>query len=270
MTTTSALPSPYARWLDVARRAAEEAGAAVKARWRHPHAIHWKGWRDIVTETDTLAETIILGQLRRAFPQHAITSEEEGASGAAPVRWYVDPLDGTTNFSRDNPNFCIAIGAVEGDEPVVGVIHDPLRGQTFAACLGGGATLNGEPLHVSSVERVEEAILYVGFPRDPVLRRRMLGYVGELLPRVRALRALGSAALGMVYVAAGWVDVALHLSVKAWDHVAAAAIVREAGGIAATCSGAPWMPTAPDPLMVATPALLDICAVYGAGEVDDG
>ena len=169
----------YADWLDVALQAAEAAGALMKQQWRQTHTVHQKGFRDIVTETDVAVERIILGRLREAFPDHAMMSEEAGDVSAradpahATTRWVVDPLDGTTNFSRNNPNFSTSIAAVHEGQVVVGVILDPLRGHTFAAQLGGGATLNGVPIHTSDVTDLEGAIFGVDTPREPALRSAM-------------------------------------------------------------------------------------------------
>lgn len=249
----------YAEWLDVALQAAEEAGALMKQQWRQTHTVHLKGFRDIVTETDIAAERIILGRLRAAFPDHAMTSEKAGAesaTGTTSARWLVDPVDGTTNFSRNNPNFSTSIAAVHEGQVVVGVVLDPLRGHTFAARLGGGATLNGLPIHTSGVTVVDAAIFSVDTPRDPGQRREMWARVGALLPHARTMRALGSAALNMAYIAAGWTDLYLGLHLSPWDQAAAGLIVQEAGGAVATVAGAPWGPFCHDPIMAATPELL--------------
>ncbi len=192
------------RWLNVAIEAAREAGAFLKAQWHRLHTVHSKGYRNIVTEADLAAEQLILNRLRAAFPDHAITSEEAGAdTGDARVRWLIDPLDGTTNFAHHNPNFCVSIAAAENGYPVVGVIYDPLRDELFAARRGGGATLNGAPLRTSGVLTLDAATFSADWPRDPVLRAELWRRAGTLLPLARTLRCLGSAALNMVYVAAG-------------------------------------------------------------------
>lgn len=251
----------YQEWLDTALEAAREAADCIRDAWRTAHTIESKGFRDILTETDTQAEAIILRHLRAAYPDHAITSEEAGAGAgtqapAATVRWLIDPVDGTTNFSRDNPNFSTAIAAMENGVPVAGVVYEPLRDLAFTAYAGGGAALNGEPIHVSGVEEIDASIFGVDTPRDPVERRRMWAYVGQYLERGRTLRALGSAALNIAYVAAGWVDGYFSVHMKPWDQAAGALIIQEAGGVAGTISGKAWTPYQPDPLFAATPALL--------------
>jgi myo-inositol-1(or 4)-monophosphatase len=247
----------YQRWLAVALSAAEEAGAYVRQAWRMEHIVQSKGYRDIVTVADTEAERIILKHIREAFPEHAVTSEEAGADvQSAAVRWLVDPLDGTTNFSRNNPNFSTSIAALEDGKPVAGVVFDPLREQAFAALLGGGATLNGDPIQVSHVTDVGSAIFAIDTPKDALERREMWAYVGRFLEYGRTLRALGSAALNMAYVAAGWVDGYFSVHMKPWDQAAGALLIREAGGSVSTVSGDGWSPYRRDPLATATPQLM--------------
>lgn len=250
--------SRYAQWLAVAIEAATKAAEVGRRAWRGEHIVRRKGLRDIVTETDLTMESTILTHLRRAFPDHAMTSEEAGAdSSDAQVHWLVDPLDGTTNFARNNPNFSTSIAAVEEGVPVVGVIVDPLRSHLFAATAGGGATLNGEPIQVSGTTKMASAVFAVDLPREPVLRTQMWEIVGRFLSRGHTVRALGSAALNMAYVAAGWVDGYFSVAMQPWDQAAAALLVCEAGGVVATVMGEPWTPYRPDPLMVASAELRD-------------
>jgi len=217
-----------------------------------------------VTDVDLEVEALIVARLRATFPQHAIVTEEgkstsDAATTQAPVRWLIDPIDGTTNFSRHNPNFSLSIAAVatmEEEQPVVGVILEPLRDYCFAAYRGGGARLNGQSIHTSAITTLDRAVLGNDMPRDPDRRARHLTLVTGLLTRARTVRVVGSAALGMAYVAAGWFDAYLHRHIHPWDQAAAALLIEEAGGVLATCSGAPWTVAAPDPLMAATPELL--------------
>ncbi len=260
--------SAHETWLTTALAVAGEAGELLRTYWQGPYAVRWKGYRDLVTEADVAAEQLVLARLRHAFPDHAITSEEAGAEeGDAPVRWLVDPLDGTTNFSRHHPNFCLSIAAVEAGEVVVGVICDPLHGHTFAARQGGGATLNGQPIHSSAVTDPAEALVGVDWPRDDTLRQRMWQLAGVFLRHGRTLRAAGTAALASVYVAAGWLDLYVGLTLKPWDHAAAGLIVREAGGCCATFSGTPWTPWVADPVLGATPALVTAWRALWSQEV---
>ncbi len=246
------------RWLAVAVEAAVEAGEYLQTHWQTSHTIRYKGHRDLVTEADVASETLILNRLHAAFPDHAITSEEGGGDESAGqgIRWLIDPIDGTTNFSRNNPTFSVSIAALENGEPAVGVVYDPLRRHLFAARRNGGATLNGEPLHTSGIAHPERAVSSVDWPRNNTYREQMWWIAGTLLTHSHTLRAIGSAALAITYVGAGWLDFYAALSLKPWDQAAAILIVQEAGGAVETVSHKPWTPMAPDPMLAATPQLL--------------
>jgi myo-inositol-1(or 4)-monophosphatase len=247
---------PYADWLQTALVAADQAGRVVKQAWQGAHHVQFKSPRNIVTDTDLLVEDIVLSYLQKAFPDHAFTSEEAGVDAVnAQVRWFVDPLDGTTNFSRDNPNFCVSLAAADNGQPVVGVILDPLRDHVFAAHYLGGATLNGKSIHVSDVNDVYQAIISFDTPRDPEARHEIMVYIQRLAKQIRTFRGLGSAALNMAYVAAGWTDGYLALNMSPWDQMAAALLIKEAGGVVSTISGAAWNTESRDPLMAASPVL---------------
>mgnify|MGYP006284573355 FL=1 len=246
-----------AEWLSVAIRLAHEAGAELRERWATTHTVIAKGYRDIVTEADLAAEAVILRGLRATFPDHAITSEEAGRdAGTRRVRWIIDPLDGTTNFSRNNPNFSVSIAALAEGKPVVGVIYDPLRDHCFAARHGGGAAPTDVPLQTSGRVELAKMIFATDWPREDALRRQHAARVTRLLIAGRTLRCLGSAALNMAYVAAGWFDLYVAPHLGAWDHAAAILLVQEAGGAAETLSGGPWTAESRDPLLAATPALI--------------
>ncbi len=245
-------------WLAVAISAAQEAGAWLRAQWRKEHTVQWKGFRDIVTEADEAAETMIIERLLTAFPDHAATGEESGGDGSeARVRWLIDPVDGTTNFSRHNPNFSVSIAAVEDGVPVVGVVADPLREQIFSAVRGGGARWNDLPMATSSVTELAGAICAFDSPRDSVLRDALWHRIRQLMAKGRTIRALGSAALNMAYVAVGWTDLYVSLSLHPWDQAATGLMVQEAGGVVGTVSGEPWTPYSRAPVMAASSALLE-------------
>jgi myo-inositol-1(or 4)-monophosphatase len=248
----------YVDWLSEAVEIAEAAGDLLIAHWLKEHDVRQKGFRNIVTDADIAAETMILSRLREAFPDHAVIAEESGDDGLdASVHWLVDPLDGTTNFSRNNPNFSVTLAAVEDRQrTVVGVVYDPIRRHRFTAYRGGGAKFNDRPIQCSGVSEIERCVFSVDWPRDPGLREEMWLIVGNLLAHGRTLRALGSAAMNMVYVAAGWLDFYVGMDLKPWDHAAPGLIVQEAGGTLETLSGTPATPFIPDPLLAATPELI--------------
>ncbi len=244
-------------WLRIATDIAYEAGALLKTHWRSGDAVRSKGYRNIVTAADIAAEELILTRLRAAFPDHTITSEEAGADiQETSARWYVDPLDGTTNFAHDNPNFCVSIAATQEGIPVVGVIYDPLRDFLFAATRDGGATLNNVPIHSSGVTALPEATFSADWPRQPQPRLELWARATKLMAEARTLRVLGAAALNMAYVAAGWFDLYLARALAPWDMAAGVLIAQEAGAVASTLNGSPWTLEHPDLVLAASPALL--------------
>jgi myo-inositol-1(or 4)-monophosphatase len=221
--------------------AARLAGQVIAKRYSARHNVTMKGFRDIVTEADTAAEAAVLDLIRARFPDHAILSEEAGGETIVDgIVWVVDPLDGTTNYAHRIPTFCVSIGVVEAGEPLVGIVHDPLRNETFVAERGGGAALNGESLRVSGVSNFGHTLLGLDWTHDNAGRGRVLAHLAEIMPRCGTVRALGSAALGLAYVAAGRLDGYFHLSLKPWDAAAGALLVQEAGGRCTMPGGEPY------------------------------
>jgi len=221
----------------VARAAVGEAAALLRATWRPAKVIEHKGAVDLVTATDREAEALILGHLRRAFPAHRVVAEEAAAGSALEppppdeLVWYLDPLDGTTNFAHAYPHFCVSLALARGTEPIFGIVHDPLRDETFVAHHGGGATLNGEVIGVSSVSDLDEALLATGFPYD---RRAhvdfYVSFLADFVGRAQGVRRNGSAALDLCYVACGRLDGFWEWKLHPWDLAAGVLIVREARG----------------------------------------
>ncbi len=186
---------------------------------------------DLVTEYDRRSEALLVEQLGSAFPQDTIIAEEGGGRTGASVRWYVDPLDGTTNFAHGLPMFAVAIGRVVDDKADVGVVHAPILDLTFTASRGGGAFCNGKRLQVSGEDKLERAMLATGFPSD----RATSGDTNysqfvALKSRVRAIRRCGSSCLDQALVAAGTFDGFWEMKLKAWDLAAGSLLVEEAGG----------------------------------------
>jgi len=232
-------------WLLAAIEAALAGGAVLRACWPMSRQVHEKGFRDWVTSADLAAQEAILTVIRRHGPEHRILAEEgdHGPAGVdieeGPV-WVVDPLDGTTNFARRFPCFSVSVGLLVDGEPVVGAIYDPLKDMLFTGARGRGAFLNGKPIRVSETERLEQALIGLDWGHQNETRERILGWLSRLAVRCQTVRAIGSAALGMAYVAAGWLDFYFHFALQPWDVAAAAVIVREAGGTIYQPDGAPW------------------------------
>jgi myo-inositol-1(or 4)-monophosphatase len=227
--------------LHTAVEAARRAGRVIAERYPDARNVTVKGLRDIVTKVDVEAQTAILDLIRARFPKHAILSEEGGGSEAASdYVWVVDPLDGTTNYAHRVPVFCTSIGVLERGQPLIGVIHDPLRGQTFVAERAKGATLNGDPLRVSRTSHLSHALLGLDWGHSDEVRERVLGLLRQIVPRCGTVRALGSAALAQAYVAAGWLEAYFNLALQPWDVAAGALLVAEAGGQCTTLEGQPY------------------------------
>lgn len=219
----------------VARRAAAEA-AAVMTAGEGRAEVREKGRADLVTATDEAAERAILARIRRHFPGDAVVAEESapgaGGESSAGRRWYVDPIDGTTNFVHGHPFACVSIAFADAVGPAAAVVHAPFLSEIYVAVRGRGATLNGRTLRVSSVRRPAGALLATGFPfrdgkGDPAAYFRL---VADALAQTQGVRRAGSAALDLAYVAAGRVDAFWEIGLAPWDIAAGMLLVTEAGG----------------------------------------
>lgn len=219
--------------LESATRAAQAGAAVIRAAWGKPPRVEHKGDVDLVTETDLAAEAAVLAVLRATFPGDVFVSEEDGRSGleGASRWWWIDPLDGTTNFAHGFPHFAVSIASEDADGLRVGVVLEPITQRLFAAARGMGATLNGSPLRASKTPDLNAALLATGFPYD---RRtnpdNNVHRVAHLIRRCQGIRRAGAAALDLAYVAAGWLDGYWEDRLKPWDLAAGALLVSEAGG----------------------------------------
>jgi myo-inositol-1(or 4)-monophosphatase len=233
-------------FLDVAIEAAREAGRILLAEFQRPQRIEYKGEVDLVTEADRRSEQVILERLRQHFPDHTIVGEEGGGQSAeSRYRWYVDPLDGTTNFAHGYPCFCISVALVEHTEPIVGVVLDPLRGELFSAVRGEGAYLNNKRIHVSRVPRLDRSLLATGFPSHKRTQNPNIHYYWEFTLRSHGVRRDGAAALDLAAVACGRFDGFWEFGLKPWDTAAGVLLVREAGGRVTDFTGKPYCVTEP-------------------------
>ncbi len=223
--------------LQTAESIARQAGFILMQHYERPRqANHKRTAIDLVTEADTASERFIVDALRQAFPDHHIVGEEGGGYGPAPdqtpYHWYVDPLDGTTNFAHRIPIFSTVIALSDPDlKPILGVVVDPTRGETFKAVRGGGATLNGRPLHVTETRDLAEAMVVTGFPYDRwTAEDNNTERFGHFVRRTQGARRLGSAALDLCWLAAGRCDVYWEQGPNPWDVQAGILAVWEAGG----------------------------------------
>ena len=233
MTVARAKPDPLAAMLDAARIAGEIALEGL----RRPREIAQKARRaDIVTDTDRASEAAILTRLGADFPNASMLTEETGAhGGSSDERFVIDPIDGTTNFAHGYPLFCISIAYERAGELVAGVIHAPALGETFVAERGAGARFNGDPMRVSSIGRLGDALTCTGF--HPADFERNAPYFRAVSDRAQAVRRDGSAALDLAYVACGRFDGFWEWDLHAWDVAAGSLLVREAGGTVTAIDG---------------------------------
>ncbi len=210
-----------------------KAGQFIESQWNHPNReMEYKGEVDLVTEVDKTAESMILEELQRAFPNDQFIAEESGVHGEHRGRtWFIDPLDGTTNFAHGFPHFCVSIGLIDPNGSDIGVVYQPVQKQLFSAQAGFGATLNGRKIRVSKTPELSRSLLATGFPYDRWTNPDNNSHRAvHLLRHCQGLRRAGAAALDLAYVAAGWLDGYWEDRLKPWDCAAGLTLVREAGG----------------------------------------
>jgi myo-inositol-1(or 4)-monophosphatase len=219
---------------------AREAGALLREFYAKGVATEYKGDVDLVTEADRSSEKLIVERLKATFPSHGVYGEEGTRSGLeSEYRWYVDPLDGTTNFAHGFPAFCVILGlehramglAPEADgELVAGAIYDPLRDEMFSAERGKGSYLNGQRIHVSKTASLQESLTGTGFPSQKRHASPNVHFYQEMTLRSHGVRRAGSAGLDLAYVASGRLDGFWEFNLNPWDTSAGVLLVTEAGG----------------------------------------
>jgi myo-inositol-1(or 4)-monophosphatase len=224
----------------IAEGIARQAGSLLRGFYEKGVAMEYKGDVDLVTEADRASEELIRTRLKAAFPTHGVYGEEGTRDQMeSEFRWYVDPLDGTTNFAHGFPVFCVVLGlerrapglAPDADgEMIAGVIYDPLRDEMFSAERGRGAWLNGRPIHVSKTKLLQEALTATGFPSHKRHASPNVHLYQEMTLRSHGVRRAGSAALDMAYVACGRLDGYWEFKLNPWDTSAGYLLIEEAGG----------------------------------------
>jgi myo-inositol-1(or 4)-monophosphatase len=212
-------------------RIAREAGALLMDYFRKRVKIEYKGEADLVTVADRNSETLIRERIGQLWPAHDILGEEGGLRDTgSDYRWYVDPLDGTTNFAHGFPVFCVSIALEHEGQRVAGVIYDPTRDELFSAEQGSGAFLNQQRIHVSSTANLAESLIATGFPSHKRHKNPNIFFYHQITLHTHGVRRAGSAALDLCNVACGRFDGFWEFNLKPWDTAAGVLIVQEAGG----------------------------------------
>lgn len=229
-----------AGYLETAADIAREAGGLLANLFEKRIGFELKGDYDLVTAADRASEKLIVERLRSHFPTHSIMAEEGGGhESGGEFRWYVDPLDGTTNFAHGYPMFNVTLALERDGELIAGVIYEPVRQEMFTAELGGGAYVNNRRIHVSKVERLTDSLLITGFPSFKRHQSVNVHFFYQVAMTTHGVRRSGSAALDLAYVAAGRADGFWEFGLKPWDMAAGILLVEEAGGQCSDMVGAP-------------------------------
>ena len=230
---------------------AREGGALLMHYFQKHIKIEYKGDADLVTAADRASETLIRERIQQQFPGHDVLGEEQGLNDqGSDYRWYVDPLDGTTNFAHGYPVFCVSMALEHRElehresqkpaERIAGVVYDPTRDELFSAEQGRGAHLNGAAIHVSQAAQLKESLLATGFPSHKRHMNPNIHFYQQLTLRSHGVRRAGAAALDLAYVAAGRVDAFWEFNLNPWDTAAGALLVLEAGGAMVRFDGTPF------------------------------
>jgi len=238
------------QWIPQASIIAREAGKRLREFLAQGVETEYKGDVDLVTIADRTVEKLIRERLGTTFPEHGVYGEEgtrERMQGE--YRWYVDPLDGTTNFAHGFPHFCVSMGlehrppGLKPDEDgslVAAVLFDPNRDELFTAERGRGATLNGKPIHVSKIPELAESLVATGFPSHKRHDNPNIHFYQEFTLRSHGVRRAGSAALDLAYVACGRLEAFWEFNLNPWDTAAGFLLVEEAGGRCSDYAGGPY------------------------------
>lgn len=236
---------------------AQFAAHMLREGYGKQHEVNLKGRIDLVTEMDQRSEDYLVGQIRSHYPAHTIITEESGLlQGQAEFCWYLDPLDGTTNYAHALPLFCVSVGYAVNGQMQLGVVVDPMRDECFSAQRGVGAWANGQPIHVSETSELVSSLLVTGFPYDSwKTGRSNLDNFAHFTHLSQGVRRLGAAALDLCYVAAGRFEGYWEQTLKPWDLAAGSLIVEEAGGRVTSLEGADGLFQAPYSLLAGNPTI---------------
>ena len=220
---------------------AREAGALLMGYFDKNIKVEYKGDADLVTAADRNSEKLIRERIRETWPGHDVLGEEEGLRDTgSEFRWYVDPLDGTTNFAHGFPVFCVSMGLQHNNVMVAGLCYDPTRNEMFAAERGKGATLNDRSIHVSKTAKLAESLVGTGFPSHKRHKNPNVHFYHQITLRTHGVRRAGSAAIDLCYVACGRTDGFWEFNLNPWDTAAGVLMVEEAGGRVTDFKGGPF------------------------------
>ncbi|OGY33302.1 MAG: hypothetical protein A3C02_00405 [Candidatus Andersenbacteria bacterium RIFCSPHIGHO2_02_FULL_45_11] len=228
--------------IDAAIQAAKNAGEVIRTNFVNSvlPTVTYKDANNIVTETDTSAELAIFSVLKKEFPDHSFFSEEAGLTQTqSEYLWVIDPLDGTSNFAQGLPFFCVSVALFKNNQPILGVIYDPIHDELFAAQAGKGAQLNGTPITSSNANTLEKSVLALGRGSSVESKLRHTSIYTAITPKVRSARVMGSAALAITYSACGRLDGIIINDCKFYDCAAANIIARESGALVSDFAGNP-------------------------------
>jgi myo-inositol-1(or 4)-monophosphatase len=253
------------QYLETAVEIARESGALLANYLERRVGFELKGEFDLVTEADRASERLVVERLRSHFPSHGIVAEEGGGhESASEYTWYVDPLDGTTNFAHSFPMFNVTLGLQRAGEPVVGVVYDPIRQEMFTAERGAGAYLNNRRIKTSSVKKLADSLASTGFPSRKRHHNVNIHFYYQLAMASHGVRRTGSAAIDLAYVACGRLDFFWEFGLKPWDMAAGTLLVQEAGGRVSDMRGGAHSITGSEDLLADNGALHDeVLAMFG-------
>lgn len=236
---------PQASFLPAMSAIAREAGALLMQYFHQGLKIEYKGEADLVTAADRASEKLIRERISQQFPGHDVLGEEQGLTDSgSEYRWYVDPLDGTTNFAHGYPVFCVSMALERRPGPggarIAAVVYDPTRDELFSAEEGKGAHLNGKAIHVSKAAQLKECLVATGFPSHKRHKNPNIHFYHQITLRTHGVRRAGSAALDLCCVASGRFDGFWEFNLNPWDTAAGVLIIQEAGGKVTCFDGSPF------------------------------
>lgn len=252
-------------YLETAMEIAREAGALLANYYERRPAYELKGEFDLVTEADRNSEKLVVERLRAHFPSHAIVAEEGGGvKNSSEYTWYVDPLDGTTNFAHSFPMFNVTLGLARAGEVIAGVVYDPIRQEMFSAERGAGAYLNSRRIRVSGAKKLADSLASTGFPSRKRHANVNIHFYYQLAMATHGVRRTGSAAIDLAYVSCGRLDFFWEFGLNPWDMAAGTLLVEEAGGRVTDMNGGAHSVVASKNLLVDNGAVHDeVLEIFG-------